>query len=277
MKKQLLMLGLGLLGSVTMYAQLSSPFTGTQPPATVTPSGEDGPDLYIYNVSSGKWLQNNDDHASDPPNNQSIWTTRAELGTRGFEWEVKCLALDDYGNFYQLNPKFGGNESMNASNLYLDTNEGVTQWILEPADVAGVPNAFRICANTGAYPYLNVGDDGWIALEEGNNDDDGIWQLVTKEERLEYMKKQAELNGSADASWLISAPNFADKDSRYNNWIRAISNEGHDEINHGPASGHGGGDLMNCNRVYEMWSSWSASIKQTIKDIPDGTYGMSVQ
>lgn len=31
MKKQLLMLGLGLLGSVTMSAQLSSPFTGAQP------------------------------------------------------------------------------------------------------------------------------------------------------------------------------------------------------------------------------------------------------
>ena len=35
MKKQLLMLGLGLLGSVTMSAQLTSPFTGTQPVAEV--------------------------------------------------------------------------------------------------------------------------------------------------------------------------------------------------------------------------------------------------
>lgn len=273
MKKQLLMLGLGLLGSVTMSAQLSSPFTGAQPSAVV---GE-GADYYLYNVKSGKWLQNNDDHASDPPNNATLWTTRAELGTRGLDWEVTCLALDEFGNFYQLNPKFSNNHSMNASNLYLDTGEGVTQWILEPADGVGVPNAFRICANTGDYPYLNVGDDGWLALQEGNNDDDGIWQLVTKDERLEYMKNQAELNGSADASWLIGAPNFADKDERFSKWICAISNEGHDEINHGPASGHGGQGQMNCNRVYEMWSSWSASIKQTIKDLPDGTYGMSVQ
>lgn len=278
MKKQLLMLGLGLFGSVTMYAQLSSPFTGAQPPAVVTPSGEDGPDFYLYNVSSGKWLQNNDDHASDPPNNATLWTTRAELGTRGLDWEVKCLAIgDEYGNYYQLNPKFGSNHSMNASNLYLDTGDAVTQWILEPANDAGVSNAFRICAYTGDYPYLNVGDDGWLALQEGNNDDDGIWQLVTKEERLEYMKQQAELNGSADASWLIGAPNFADRDERFSKWICAISNEGHDEINHGPASGHGGQAQMNCNRVYEMWSSWSASIKQTIKDLPNGTYGMSVQ
>lgn len=35
MKKQLLMLGLGLLGSVTMSAQLTSPFTGTRPVAEV--------------------------------------------------------------------------------------------------------------------------------------------------------------------------------------------------------------------------------------------------
>lgn len=50
MKKQLLMLGLGLLGSVTMSAQLTSPFTGTQPVAEVDATA----DYYLYNVKSGK-------------------------------------------------------------------------------------------------------------------------------------------------------------------------------------------------------------------------------
>lgn len=275
MKKQLLMLGLGLLGSATMSAQLSSPFTGAQPSAVV---GE-GADYYLYNVKSGKWLQNNDDHASDPPNNATLWTTRAEVGTRGIDWEVTCLALDEYGNMYQLNPKFGNNHSMNASNLYLDTGDAVTQWILEPADNAGVSNAFRICANTGDYPYLYVGEDGWIAtsVDGANDGENDVWQLVTKEQRLEYMKQQAELNGSADATWLLNAPNFADRDERFNKWIRNISIEGLPDGSHGPAQGHGGQGMMNCNRVYEMWSSYTASISQTVKDLPVGTYGLSVQ
>lgn len=44
MKKQLLMLGLGLFGSVTMYAQLSSPFTGAQPSDAIDSKA----DYYIY-------------------------------------------------------------------------------------------------------------------------------------------------------------------------------------------------------------------------------------
>lgn len=276
MKKQLLMLGLGLFGSVTMYAQLSSPFTGAQPSDVVDSKA----DYYIYNVKSGKWLQNNDDHASDPPGNASLWTTRAELGTRGIDWEVKCLVQDPYGNMYQLNPKFNGNGSMNASNLYLDTNEGVTQWVLEPASDAGVPNAFRICANTGDYPYLYVGTDGWLgASVDGENDgENDVWQLVTKEERLEYMKKQAELNGSADATWLIGCPTFANQDKRYSNWVASVSKGGHDDIiTHGPANGYSGDGAVNCNRIYEIWSSWNGSLTQNIKELPDGTYGLSVQ
>lgn len=276
MKKQLLMLGLGLLGSVTMSAQLSSPFTGAQPSDEIDAKA----DYYIYNVKSGKWLQNNDDHASDPPNNASLWTTRAELGTRGIDWEVKCLVQDPYGNMYQLNPKFNGNGSMNASNLYLDTNEGVTQWVLEPASDAGVPNAFRICANTGDYPYLYVGTDGWLgASVDGENDgENDVWQLVTKEERLEYMKKQAELNGSADATWLIGCPTFANQDKRYSNWVASVSKGGHDDIiTHGPANGYSGDGAVNCNRIYEIWSSWNGSLTQNIKELPDGTYGLSVQ
>ncbi len=276
MKKQLLMLGLGLLGSVTMSAQLSSPFTGAQPSDEIDAKA----DYYIYNVKSGKWLQNNDDHVSDPPNNASLWTTRAELGTRGIDWEVKCLVQDPYGNMYQLNPKFNGNGSMNASNLYLDTNEGVTQWVLEPVSDAGVPNAFRICANTGDYPYLYVGTDGWLgASVDGENDgENDVWQLVTKEERLEYMKKQAELNGSADATWLIGCPTFANQDKRYSNWVASVSKGGHDDIiTHGPANGYSGDGAVNCNRIYEIWSSWNGSLTQNIKELPDGTYGLSVQ
>ena len=70
MKKQLLMLGLGVLGSVTMSAQLTSPFTGTQPVAEVDATA----DYYLYNVKSGKWLQNNDDNISEVPNDGSRWT-----------------------------------------------------------------------------------------------------------------------------------------------------------------------------------------------------------
>lgn len=277
MKKQLLMLGLGLLGSVTMSAQLTSPFTGTQPVAEVDATA----DYYLYNVKSGKWLQNNDDNISEVPNDKSRWTTRGELGTRGMDWGVKCLALEDYpggGNYYKLDPKFRHNGSLNWDNLYLDTGAAVTRWILEPNSDAGVPNAFNIVADNGDYPGLAVGDDGWLVCSTDAYGTDGnVWQLVTREERIEYMKKQAELNGSADATWLIGCPQFANQDSRIDKWIRAISGDQLPEGHSGPANGNTGDGMVNCNRVYEMWSSYSASITQTLNDIPNGTYGMTLQ
>lgn len=175
MKKQLLMLGLGLLGSVTMSAQLTSPFTGTQPVAEVDATA----DYYLYNVKSGKWLQNNDDNISEVPNDGSRWTTRGELGTRGMDWGVKCLALEDYpggGNYYKLDPKFRHNGSLNWDNLYLDTGAAVTRWILEPNSDAGVPNAFNIVADNGDYPGLAVGDDGWLVCSiDAYGTDGNVW------------------------------------------------------------------------------------------------------
>lgn len=91
------------------------------------------------------------------------------------------------------------------------------------------------------------------------------------------MKKQAELNGSADATWLIGCPQFANQDSRIDKWIRAISGDQLPEGHSGPANGNTGDGMVNCNRVYEMWSSYSASITQTLNDIPNGTYGMTLQ
>lgn len=273
MKKQLLMLGLGLLGSVTMSAQLTSPFTGTRPVAEVNSKA----DYYLYNVKSGKWLQNNDDNISATPNDGSRWTTRGELGTRGMDWEVTCKLVEGADAMYQLNPKFRKNNSMNWDNLYLDTNAALTQWIIEPADDANVPNAVRICANAGEYPYLYVGADGWLVSGQEYDGENDVWQFVTREERIEYMKKQAELNGSADATWLIGCPQFANQDSRYDKWIRSISGDQLPEGHKGPASGNTGDGMVNCNRVYEMWSSYSASITQTLSDIPNGTYGMTLQ
>ena len=68
------------------------------------------------------------------------------------------------------------------------------------------------------------------------------------------------------------------QDKRYSNWVASVSKGGHDDIiTHGPANGYSGDGAVNCNRIYEIWSSWNGSLTQNIKELPDGTYGLSVQ
>jgi len=268
MKKQLLILGMGLLGTLTSWAQLSSPYQGAQAPT------EGSGDFYLYNVKTGKWLENNSTHDG------AGWTTRGELGSRGLDVEVIFLTSDGDETYYQLNPKFNGNHSINYNNLYLDTPDAVTQWGFEDASDSGISNAVRIWANAGEYPYLHADDEGWLVCDlsgEGKSENE-IWQLVTREERLDYMVKNATPDNGMDATWLIGNPDFANANQRDGKWVKNCSKDGHDDIiTHGPVQAVGGGNDKQPFNVQEFWSTWSASMTQTIKNIPNGTYKFGVQ
>lgn len=269
MKKQLLILGLGLFGTVASWAQLSSPYQGAQPSKVVDESA----DFYLYNVKTGKWLEENRKYAS-------AWSTRGELGDNGFDVEITCLQYDegDGDDMYQINPKFGHNKSLNWSGLYLDTDQAKTEWIFEAATDVDVPNAFYIIANAGDYNSLQSDENARLVCAKNNYTENEVWQLVTREERLEYMINNATSDNGMDATWLIANPHFAREDSRASRWIVNIDNTGHtDDINHGPVAAIGGDSQDFPGSLREFWSSWSASITQTIKNVPNGTYKMGVQ
>ena len=242
MRKRLLQLSVCLMAIIGANAQ-TSPWTGNQLP-------EEGGTFYLYQVETGKWLQNNNRVGE-------FWTTRAEVDKYGFDVEI--IKLPEGG--YQLNPKFGHNRSINGHNFYLDTGDPVTSWILEPTTVAGVTNTYKI--HTADEHYLNVNDDGFL-------DDFGWsenWQLVTYEQRLEDLKTATKANPK-DATWLIGGHDFANQDER-NHWDVVQEGDG--------VYAQGGDGIVHGNRAVECWKKTKFSLTKTITGLPNGTYEFKLQ
>lgn len=230
-----------LMASATAGAQnTTSPYKGTP-----VAEGE----FFLYNVESGKWLQNNDRRTDQ-------WTTRAELDTRGFE-----VSITAEGGGYRLNPKFNGNHSINGNGLYMDTGEAVTIWRITPVEGSEISNAYTIESD---YGKIGMGDDGYISQDATTNN---TWQLVTREERIAAMAEATPQN-PVDVTWLVQDPNFAFNDERYSAWNARF--EGGNNV-------VGGDGRVMCNRAHESWNSTSIDMQQTISGIPDGTYLVSVQ
>lgn len=241
MKQRDLILGLGFLGAFTMAAQ--SPYTGSVAPT------EGSGDFYLYQVESGKWLQNN--------TTRGHWTTRAGLDKDGFDVEVKVIE-----GGYQLNPKLTGNGSINGEGLYMDTGRPVTTWGLIPVTVDGVSNAYNIqmisCDVADQEQYLLGEADGLIADQESEGQ---TWQLVSRADRISHMKAEV-ANGPVDASWLIPGGDFSRNDLRSRQWVYNIIG--------GSGVGISGSQH---NSLQEAWDNSRYYVHYIVlNDIPNGTY-----
>ena len=216
--------------------QLSSPYTGAE-----LAQG----DFFIYNVETGLWLQNNEKNTGD-------WNTRGASGDYGFDFAISPIE-----GGWQLNPKFGHNNSMNIGNFYLDTGDGVSTWTLEPAQVEGVSNA-----------YIIKGNDQTLGLDGSNNmawtSDKSVWQLVTREERIAYMQANASEENPIDATFLIQDPGFANENLRRNAWEWQRDGGNLDDVR-----------WYRNRRSYAVWNTNSFSIKQTLANVPNGKYALT--
>ena len=240
--KRHLSLFLGLLtallwGSVDAQA-LNSPYTGSQ-----LSTGN----FFIYNVETGLWLQNNEKNTGD-------WNTRGATGTYGFAFEL----FNEQGG-WRLDPKFGHNQSMNISNFYLDTNDGKSYWTIEPVEVEGVSNAYTI-----------KGDGQVLGLDGNDNlawtNSKSVWQLVTREERIEYLVQTATDENPIDATFLLADPSFANENERASQWEWQRN----------------GGNLDNVRwywnrRSYAVWNTKDFTLKQTVLDVPNGKYVLTLK
>ena len=270
MKRKLMLLGGVLLTSLLGAIAQTSPWVGS-------PVGEG--EFYLYNVESGLWLQNNDSKAND-------WSTRAAIGTRGFEWK---LVLND--GAYALQPNFYINGtsnmtwSINPDNNYIDTNDGKA-WEFHVYDAmvsAGISNAYTINSgnkvlgtvkyNEAAHQenlFTQQGDDRWYLENPDfniNMSERITWQLVTKEERLAKMAAEASESNPVDASWLIPAADFANNDKRYELWTRSLN---------GGNGRTGDGNGINGSSCIESWNSNTIDFSITLS-VPNGTYRFTVQ
>lgn len=137
MKRNVLLLAF-IVAAMAAFSQ-NPPYQGVAP-EDIT----DG-DYYLYNVETGLWL--GDNHT-----NEERYTSRAELGTRGMDF-----ALTSMEGGYRLNPKLGHNHSLNAGNLYMDTDEAVTVWTITPAE--DVENGVKIASGGIQAWRRRVGTD----------------------------------------------------------------------------------------------------------------------
>ena len=239
MKKNLLLIA-GLMATTAIGAQ-TSPWAGNDLPA-------EGGTYYLYQVQTGKWLQNNNVVPED-------WTTRAQLGPYGLDIEI---VAQDGG--YRLNPKFGHNHSINGWDdfLYLDTGRDATIWTLEEQ-----ANGYYWIYTGNQEHFINTNDEGFLD-DFGMNYD---WQLVTREERMADLTTATKANPK-DATWLIGGHDFANQDER-NQW---------DVIQEGDGVYAQGGDgIVHGNRAVECWKKTNFRLSKTITGLPNGTYRFQLQ
>lgn len=249
MNKRNLLLGMGAITFLGMTA--ASPYQGAALPA------DGSADFYMYQVESGKWMQANQGHLRDKH------TTHAALGSVGFDLEVKKI---DGG--YQLNPKFGGNNSIAGGNdrFYMDTGQPVTVWEITPVSKDGVTNGYQIKAVGGEgnpeNSLLGESEGRLQSYAETNN----TWQFVTREARINVMKSQA-ASGEADATWLIPGNDFSANDSRNRLWT--LSYSGNSNVTDG--------GVMS-NKVREAWNNAVNYVHYIVLEgLPKGTYKLNVQ
>lgn len=233
--------GLVSCGLAVAAVGQSSPYQGVDPDCLI-----EG-DYYLYNVGSGLWL-------GDNCSNTQRYTSRAELGERGID-----VALRRSGEGWQLDPKLGHNHSINAGNLYMDTNDALTVWRIAPA-AGDVANGVTI--TSGDYS-LGASADGLIVNDAS---DRNVWQLVTRSERLAVDTRGASADAPADLSWAIYGATFPIADERRAKWQGAWDD-----------NSVSGDELYHCNRVWEMWGVRSMEITQELTGLPDGTYAVSAQ
>lgn len=241
MKKAFLFL-LGLIAFIGVQAQ-TSPYTGA--------ALADG-DFFLYNVETGLWLQNNDGI------NKGDWNTRGAVGTYGFDFAITAVE-----GGYQLNPKFGHNQSMNASNFYLDTGDALTVWTIEAKTVDGVANAYTIKSGD---KVLSVDADNKLAFGADAN----TWQLVTRDERIAYLEENASADNPIDATFLINDPGFAHENSRASAWQWSRNGGNLDDVRVDDGT-------YRCRRSYAVWNTSDFTLKQTISGVPNGKYEMTIK
>ncbi|MGN1246832.1 MAG: hypothetical protein ACI4UN_09370 [Muribaculaceae bacterium] len=252
MRKYLLALAAIMLAGSQWASALESPYKGTD----VGTEDFTGGDFYIYNVSTGKWLQENDC-------NPAYWLTHANVGYNGLDFELipQAEALS-----FIINPKFGNNHSLVAPGLWMDTPRATVTWIATPVEAGDAKVYTLTCTVDGTNYTLGIGEDGHISdLATAGTE----WQFVSKDERLNLLLEEASESNPVSLTWLVPAATF-------NHWVNERVNVW--EKSRNECCGFGGnGNECKYNFVFEAWALSDFTIQQTVENLPNGKYELSAQ
>ncbi|MGI6242520.1 MAG: hypothetical protein ACOYJK_03120 [Prevotella sp.] len=247
MKKKSLLLALGLLGALSLHAQ-ASPYKGSEVAAGT---------YYLYNVETGKWLQDNDYI-------ESLWTTHAALGDIGIDVELRVPEGEAPENGFLIYTRHNGDGllcGVPGNDLYyMDQPEGkypASVWEFEKDENIGISNAYHIYCGDNVVLSAQDGE-----LAGGGTDD--TWQLVSREERV---AKLAEASGEnkLDATFLIPWYDLSRNNLRGDEWYSNF------------VGGNNRIEGANFNSCRESWDSQRFEQSITLTNLPNGTYEFSVQ
>lgn len=257
MKKKLLLICLGFIGSMGLFAQ-SSPYTGS-----VLAEG----DYYLYNVETGKFIQGLD------PNNapsEQAWSTGAGLGEVGFDFTLSKVEGQPDNN-YKLNAKFSNTNCFgyglgDGGVLYLDAAiGGNAYWTFTKVD--GVSNGYEISyEDATGTSYVLGADAGGNYVTNTGEAGKTTWQLVTTAERLKYVQEHASATNPIDVTFLLGNYNFTNNANKHNLWVETTDADGHDWS-----------DAYHTSRVHALWKSGNTSVTFTVANVLNGTYQYTFQ
>ena len=143
---------------------------------------------------------------------------------------------------------------MNGDGFYFDTNKPVTSWQFTPKEVEGVTNAYTI---ESEFATLSADVNNYLrAFDLGAT----TWQVVTREERLQYAQDNASATNPIDVTFLVKNPDLSNNNER-NNWV-VTRDGGNEQWN----------DFNRFNRHCQVQGSSSVDIAQTGIEVPNGTY-----
>lgn len=243
--KRLLLLSIGLAGAIALQAQMTTPWTGNDP--------VDGTDYWLYNVSTGKWLQDNNSQ-------DGFWTTHANVGPYGLNFG---FVAD--GGYWVINAYYTNSGRLRGSDLYMDTNDDPkTLWELTP--VKGLSyKAYNIDVKDGGSLGMTSAGNATTNIGDLGSDDGLVWQLVTKGDRLKYMTDNASLTKPVDATWLIGNFDLSNNNRRNSLWTEDANGN------------YDASDASQKNATRGRWNSTHFNLKQVLTNIPNGTYKFYVQ
>ena len=221
-------------------------------------------DFYIYNVGQKQFLCGGSD-----------WGAHAALGFPGVEVTLEATETEAAENKFHIDSHLKNGDSKHYLSYrgYLDGSKA-GPWKFVP--VEGKENVYNIVQ--GDYPDVYVawnpnasvdgghGDETTVGTECRNldpNDLNAQWKLVTRAER-EALLKDASTDNPVDATFYIKSPGFNQRENASTVW----------SFSNASIWGYGGN---HSDFIAESWNTSDCDISQSISNLPQGVYVVSVQ
>lgn len=202
-------------------------------------------DYYLYNRAAGKYL-----------NAGATWGVQAVFGEHAMKVSLTSIGNGKYYISTGFAEEKEGYLGLDNGFLYVDCNR-------QAFTISQRSNGYyNIATTSGTYLGYNGSDVITPSLTNASGYD-AQWELQTKTQLLTTMLS-ATANSPVDATFLLSNPRM-DRNLSDSNW------EGSSFTIGGEAGGEGNG-----NFCAEVWNS-NFDVYQTIENIPNGTYRLTVQ